>query len=89
MTSAIAFFPLDLGNPIEVKYVHQRKEVHFDSFLAGGFTTMSVINPPERKHAKRTSVQRMTLTPKVRRKLNGLVLSGIFHLYMLYQSPCN
>ena len=27
------------------------------SFLSGGFTTLAVINPPERKLAKRTSVQ--------------------------------
>ena len=32
-------------------------EVHFASFLSGGFTTMAVINPPERKLVKRTSVQ--------------------------------
>ena len=32
-------------------------EVRFDSFLSGGFTTMAVLNPPERKLAKRTSVQ--------------------------------
>ena len=31
-------------------------EVHFVSFLSGGFTTMVVINPPERKLAKRTSM---------------------------------
>ena len=31
--------------------------VHFASFLPGGFTTMAVINPPESKLAKRTSVQ--------------------------------
>ena len=31
-------------------------EVRFASFLSGGFTTMAVINPPERKLAKRTSV---------------------------------
>ena len=29
-------------------------EVRFASFLSGGFTTMAVINPPERKLAKRT-----------------------------------
>jgi hypothetical protein len=28
----------------------------FDSFFSGGFTTMAVINPPEKKLAKRTSV---------------------------------
>ena len=32
-------------------------EVNFASFLSGGFTTMAIINPPERKLAKRTSVQ--------------------------------
>ena len=31
-------------------------EVRFASFLSGGFTTMAVINPPERKLAKCTSV---------------------------------
>ena len=30
--------------------------VHFASFLPGGFTTIAVINPSERKQAKRTSV---------------------------------
>ena len=32
-------------------------EVHFASFLSGGFTSMAVINSPERKLAKHTSVQ--------------------------------
>ena len=32
-------------------------EVHFISFLSGGFTTTAVIKPPETKLAKRTSVQ--------------------------------
>ena len=31
--------------------------MRFASFLSGGFTTVAVINPPERKLAKRTSVQ--------------------------------
>ena len=30
--------------------------LHFASFLSGGFTTMAVIKPPEKKLAKRTSV---------------------------------
>ena len=34
----------------------QSTEVRFSSFLSGGFTTMAVINPPERKLAKRTCV---------------------------------
>ena len=32
-------------------------EVGFASFLSGEFTTMAVINPPERKLVKRISVQ--------------------------------
>ena len=35
----------------------QCTEVHFASLLSGGFTTMAVINPPESKIEKRTSVQ--------------------------------
>ena len=31
-------------------------EVRFDSFLSGGFTTMAVTNPPEKKLAKSISV---------------------------------
>ena len=41
------------------KPANQRTEVRFASFLSGGFTTMAVINPPENKLAKRTSVQRI------------------------------
>ena len=33
-----------------------RTEVRFTSFLSGGFITAIVVNPPERKLAKRTSV---------------------------------
>ena len=32
-------------------------QVDFASFIAGGFTTITVINPPERKLAKRISVE--------------------------------
>ena len=35
--------------------------MHFASFLSGGFTTMTVINPPETKLAKRTSVHYITV----------------------------
>ena len=31
--------------------------MHFASFLSGGFIIAIVVNPPERKLAKRTSVQ--------------------------------
>ena len=37
-------------------YVLHCTEVRFVSFLSGGFTIMAVINPPERKLAKRISV---------------------------------
>ena len=40
----ICFFPLHCT------------EVHFASFLSGGFITAIVVNPPERKLAKRISV---------------------------------
>ena len=36
---------------------HHCTEVRFASLHSGGFTTMAVINPPERKLAKRTSVR--------------------------------
>ena len=39
------------------RFSHQYTEVRFASFLSGGFPTMAVINPPERKLAKRISVQ--------------------------------
>ena len=35
----------------------QCTEVRFASFLSGGFITAIVVNPPERKVTKRTSVQ--------------------------------
>ena len=38
-------------------------EVRFSSFLSGEFTTMAVINPPERKLAKHNSVQWVILDP--------------------------
>ena len=38
--------------------LHHCTEVCFASFLSGGITTMAVINPLEKKLAKRTSVHR-------------------------------
>jgi len=35
----------------------QSTEMRFSSFFSGGFITAIVVNPPERKLAKRTSVQ--------------------------------
>ena len=40
-----------------LKNAQQCTEVSFASFLSGEFTTMSVINPTERKLAKRSTVQ--------------------------------
>ena len=45
------FFP-----PHQIKKFNQCTEVRFASFLSGGFTTMAVMNPPEKKLKKRTSV---------------------------------
>ena len=46
------------------EYIKQQiskvEEVRFARLLSGGFTTMAVINPPERKLAKRTSVHCLT-----------------------------
>ena len=58
----IASYPI-LGTTFftnKSRYVHCT-EVCFASFLSGGFTTMAVINPPESKLAKRTSVHCATL----------------------------
>ena len=40
----------------EIQSYH-RTEVHFASFLSGGFITGIVVDPPEKKLAKHTSVQ--------------------------------
>ena len=40
------------------RIIDQSTGVRSAGFLSGGFTTMVVINPPEKKLAKRTSVQR-------------------------------
>ena len=41
---------------IEIFWTIDCTEVRFASFLSGGFTTMAVINPLERKLVKRISV---------------------------------
>ena len=45
----------------EVCGLIQRTEVRFASFLSGGFITAIVVNQPEKKLAKRTSVQWCTV----------------------------
>ena len=52
--------------PIESRYrkvasSRPRTEVRFASFLSDGFITAIVVNPPEMKLAKRTSVDRSTI----------------------------
>jgi len=47
----------NMTNCTKFLLLNQYTEVRFASFLSGGFTTMAVINQPEKKLAKRTSVQ--------------------------------
>ena len=51
----IILYTIHLENHTQEGAPHST-EVQFVSFLSGGFTTMTVINPPERKLAKRISV---------------------------------
>ena len=49
---------LDLfESTVKSQAVHRSTELRYVSLLSGGFTTMAVINPPEKKLAKPTSVQ--------------------------------
>jgi hypothetical protein len=41
--------------------IWHRTEVRFASFLSSGFTAMAVMNPPEKKLEKYTSVHHCTL----------------------------
>ena len=46
------------GGKIELEFIVQcSTEVHFASFLSGELITAIVVNPPERKLTKHTSVQ--------------------------------
>ena len=44
-------------NENSIQGVPRYTELRFASFLSGGFITAIVVNPPERKLAKRTSVR--------------------------------
>ena len=46
-----------LVSTVKSQEVDRCTEASIASLLSGGLTTMAVINPPERKLAKRTSVQ--------------------------------
>ena len=47
---------VDIHRCAELILNYSYTEVRFASFLSGGFTTVIVINPPERKLAKHTSI---------------------------------
>ena len=49
----ISHFVLKLLSNVKTKLI----EVRFARFFSGGFTAMAVMNPPEKKLDKRTSVQ--------------------------------
>ena len=58
--------------------LNQYTEVRFASLLSGGFTTMAVINPPEKKLEKRTSLQWATQTKQLGIKLLILTKNSWF-----------
>ena len=49
-------FSLGIQNKVGIIWLRLCTEVRFAIFLSRGFTSMAVINQPERKLAKRTSV---------------------------------
>ena len=65
MSKLMPISNLSLSIKRKIIYMHvifltasmQCTKVHFASFLSGELTTTAVINPPEKKLAKRTSVQ--------------------------------
>ena len=59
-------------------------EVRFATFFSGGFTTIAVINPPERKLEKRTTVHWYVSSNQLNLiglGLLGMILLRIFHMY--------
>ena len=59
--------------------------MHFASFFSGGFINTKVVNPPERKLAKRTSVHSIELTGNYFKSPNAslLVPSNALHMCMI------
>jgi hypothetical protein len=55
--------------------------VHIASFFSGGFITAIVVNPPERKLAKRTSVDCMGFRPDLVIFFSTLVCLIILWIY--------
>ena len=67
-----------------IKLLYHCTEVRFACFLSGGFTNTAVINPPERKLAKRTSVQCSELSGwKAKSSLNCCAMYRKFNLFVL------
>ena len=62
----------------------QCTEVRFASFFSGGLITMTEINPPERKLAKRTFVQ---CTGKDMAKRTSVHCSSTMTITHLYKTP--
>ena len=56
--------------------------MRFASFLSGGFISALVVNPPERKLAKRTSVQWFTC-------IRGFLCVFVFHMYVDSNNFCH
>ena len=56
-----------------IPFLRQCTEVRFASFFSGGFITAIAVNPPERRLAKRTSMQ--------------CAETLIFHLFCLWKHP--
>ena len=56
LTTTIKFPNLCTCMIIEIHFI-ECTEVQFASFFSGGFITAIVVNPPERRLTKRTSVQ--------------------------------
>ena len=53
---SLSYWILELLNDSKPIAAVQSTEVRFASFPSGEFTTMTVMNPPEKKLEKRTSV---------------------------------
>ena len=51
------FLDRGAGSSLNLLGTSQCTEVRFASLLSGGFTSMAVINPPEKKLANRTSMK--------------------------------
>ena len=58
-------------------------EVRFSSFFSGGFIIAIVVNPPERKLAKRTSTGLQHATLRFIEVLQGGISSRALHIYTI------